>query len=917
MTDDQDIIENKTFGLKRGLWGRIIAIALFVGLGTFAVTQSMVGDRTLKAQSDELAQADAQATDAGDSSSSSEAIAPIDDTSVTSSGVNTFKTTLTDAPATTLQPKQESKSIPTASAGFEKPTPNFSEPPTRPRSLDDFAATKPQVEKPLNASGAPSAFHASSVEQKKETADDSGATESGFSGFNAKLGVDGTPRSNTPGNFSANNPGDARPMIVQSEETKPASQPESSVGAESASTGFANGGFAPRPVGLADSSAQQTPEPIRPIIPPSMRRDINRPNSSANTEIAPSNQVENDLRAGSESLTAPAPRSFSATPSTDLPQTNSQLPDQTKAQETSGQPSGFSIQRPEGEPMVKINETKTPLVAPQVSAQPSPTASATGGTPAAEQAAQSNGFGSGNTSSPTQSHPFARNNAMQDSTPANTLTTPSNNLQTQMPSAARETPVLQTASTSTQPIPGDAKLEGLQTPSLAIEKIAPAEIQLNQTTAFKIAVRNVGRVAAEGVTVVDQIPSGTEFVSAEPAASRRTPDGKIYWDIGHLASGQEQVITLNLKPVLPGEIGSVAQVMFASQASMRTRVTRPILEVEHTGPERSLIGNNVQLRILVHNRGDGEARQVVVQESVPTQLKYNNDEFRDLEYPIGSIPPGQTREVVLNLAAAAAGKFKNTVLATAAGNLKATHQLDLEVVAPQLQSTSDGPSRRFLKREAVYQFATTNNGTASATNVDLVAHLPRGVQFVSANNQGTYNASTNSVYWALSELKPQQTAKVELTVAPVETGQHEINFESTADLNIKNQVKQPLSVEHLVDVYFEIDDVEDHIEVGSKTAYEIRIVNQGTKPASNVRLSVDMESGVAPTQVDSTIQNEIRGQSVVFAPITNLNPGEEVRIVIEGTGVSAGEHRVSANLQTDGREVNITKEESTRVYSDR
>jgi hypothetical protein len=40
-------------------------------------------------------------------------------------------------------------------------------------------------------------------------------------------------------------------------------------------------------------------------------------------------------------------------------------------------------------------------------------------------------------------------------------------------------------------------------------------------------------------------------------------------------------------------------------------------------------------------------------------------------------------------------------------------------------------------------------------------------------------------------------------------------------------------------------------------------------------------------------------------------------IVVEATGTGSGEHRVAANLRTEGREINITKEESTRVYADR
>jgi uncharacterized membrane protein len=251
------------------------------------------------------------------------------------------------------------------------------------------------------------------------------------------------------------------------------------------------------------------------------------------------------------------------------------------------------------------------------------------------------------------------------------------------------------------------------------------------------------------------------------------------------------------------------------------------------------------------------------------------------------------------------------------GDIEAEHKIEMEVIAPKLEANSSGPSRRFLKRAATHTFTASNAGTAAATNVDLIARLPRGVQFNSANNQGQYDPGSHAVYWSLADLKPGQSANVELVSTPVETGQHEIEFRATADLNQTASFKQALNIEHLVDVYFEIDDLDDHIEIGANTRYQVRIVNQGTKPATNVRLALDLDNGIRPDSVDSRIPAEIRGQAVVFQPIASINPGEELRLIVVATAMAAGEHRAAANLQTDGREINITKEESTRVYSDR
>ena len=138
-----------------------------------------------------------------------------------------------------------------------------------------------------------------------------------------------------------------------------------------------------------------------------------------------------------------------------------------------------------------------------------------------------------------------------------------------------------------------------------------------------------------------------------------------------------------------------------------------------------------------------------------------------------------------------------------------------------------------------------------------------------------------------------------------------------ADLKQSSEYQHALDVEHLVDVFFDIDDVVDPIEIGSATSYRLRIINQGTKTATNMQLQVEFPIGIQPVSVDGNITNQIRGQQIMFSPITSLNPGDEILLTIHAKGTGAGDHRIAVNLQTDGREINVTKQESTRVYADR
>ena len=222
-----------------------------------------------------------------------------------------------------------------------------------------------------------------------------------------------------------------------------------------------------------------------------------------------------------------------------------------------------------------------------------------------------------------------------------------------------------------------------------------------------------------------------------------------------------------------------------------------------------------------------------------------------------------------------------------------------------------------MQREVVHQFEVSNQGTATATNVDLIARLPAGLRYLRANNRGKYDANTHAVYWSLAEIDMETNASVELATVPMEVGNQDIRFEARADLNQQSATVQKLAVEHLVDVFFDIDDVVDPIEIGSETSYRIRVVNQGTKAATNVQLQVDFPNGIIPTTVEGNLPNQIQGQRVAFAPISSLGPGDQLQILVRAKGQTAGDHRVTVNLQADGRQTPVSKEETTRVYADR
>jgi uncharacterized repeat protein (TIGR01451 family) len=521
---------------------------------------------------------------------------------------------------------------------------------------------------------------------------------------------------------------------------------------------------------------------------------------------------------------------------------------------------------------------------------------------------------------PNYASPTYANDANRTSPPASFPSSPPQSASQPTPPAAfaRESV---TTSISAGPIagsgiinsPGPRQLEGMQAPSLSIEKVAPEEIQVNIPATFETLVRNVGEATASSVILTDVVPLGTQLIKTTPDA-RQTPDGQLVWQLGDLEPGDEILVTVQLLPQAEGEIGSVAQVMYQTQASVRTVCTRPMLAVEHSAPARVLIGDDVAFSITIKNPGSGDATNVVIEEDVPTGLAHSAG--RALEYELGTLRAGDERQLELILEASEAGIVENTIRISGNGELVAEHRLQLEVTAPQLQVAVRGPTRRYLERQVTYEVLMANEGTASATNVDVITYLPKGLEFVSADNKGKYDDQSHAVFWSLEELPADEMGTVHLTAMPIETGDQMLRVEGRADLSLTHQFDHTTIVEALTELEFTVQDDQDPIEVGSETTYEIRILNRGSKAATNVQLSALLPPQITPLAADGHTRVAIQGQQVAAEAIDQLAPQAEAIYRIKVQGRQPGDHLINVQLVSADVPTPVTKQESTKVYSD-
>ncbi|MDR0328512.1 MAG: DUF11 domain-containing protein, partial [Planctomycetaceae bacterium] len=385
-------------------------------------------------------------------------------------------------------------------------------------------------------------------------------------------------------------------------------------------------------------------------------------------------------------------------------------------------------------------------------------------------------------------------------------------------------------------MPGASMLEGLQTPHLALQKVMPEEVVLEQPATIKTVIQNVGNSVAKNVTITDRIPQGTRLLATIPEADRAR-NGELRWTVGNLDPNVQFIIEMKVLPLREGEIGSVASVNYSGEVSGRIAVTRPMLKVDVRAPSDVKLGEVAQIEITVSNPGTATAMNIVLEERIPEGL-YHRDGRVMQHTGITSLKPRESKKLTLPLLCVGAGNLVNHVVVTADGNLSVEEKTTIRASAPVLDLEIVGAKTRFLERKSDYRLVVANKGNASAHSVALELALPAAVQFVSTNQNGVYESSSHSIHWALEELPPQEAGEIELVVRPVEKGDHTLRFIGTGENNLKAEVTQPVSIDGIPALTFEIVGDSNLVEMGKDVTYEIRVANRGTKAAENVKVRV-------------------------------------------------------------------------------
>ena len=318
-------------------------------------------------------------------------------------------------------------------------------------------------------------------------------------------------------------------------------------------------------------------------------------------------------------------------------------------------------------------------------------------------------------------------------------------------------------------------------PTLALTKTLPADVNVCDQVPLKITLTNNGTGTAKNVKFEDALPEGMSTLDGKPM---------INFNVGDLAAGETKAFDVPLKLNKTGKFSNTAVATaddgLRSEATAVVSAHQAVLEVTKTGPKQTYVGVPYGYDITVSNKGDADAKNLIVIDTLPagvTALEASDGgkiEAGKVTWNLGELAKATQKQLKLSVRGIDVGSARNTVSAQADCATTATVAADTSLVGIPaiLLEVVDSPDPVMVGNTTTYTIAVTNQGSAVATNVKLVSELEVQMEYVESQGATVGKAEGAKItFEPLATLAPKAKAVYTIVVKAKDAG--DVRFKTT------------------------------------------------------------------------------------------------------------------------------------------
>ena len=340
---------------------------------------------------------------------------------------------------------------------------------------------------------------------------------------------------------------------------------------------------------------------------------------------------------------------------------------------------------------------------------------------------------------------------------------------------------------------------------------------------YTVTVTNDGIGDAKDVVVRDVLGEGLTFVDAIGNYSFDEVTRTVTW-IVDLAKGESRTFYVN---AIVSGYGNVTNSLVVGNKTAGVNVTVPeIIPDKTVNISNPNFGDNVTYTVTVTNDGIGDAKDVVVRDVLGEGLKfvsatgnYTFDEATHTVTWIVDLAKGESK--VFSVIATVSG-YGNVTNSLVVGNKTAGVNVTVPEINPDKTVDNGIPN---FGDNVTYTVTVTNGGIGDANNVVITDVLDKGLKFLNATGNFTYDEKTGTITWTVDLAKGEtKTFNVNVTVLGYGV------LSNTVAVGNKTAVRN-ITVPEIITVK-EVNSSDIHI--GDEITYTITVSNSGKINATNV-----------------------------------------------------------------------------------
>ncbi len=368
-------------------------------------------------------------------------------------------------------------------------------------------------------------------------------------------------------------------------------------------------------------------------------------------------------------------------------------------------------------------------------------------------------------------------------------------------------------------------------------------------------------------------------------------------------------------PTQEGQVGSVAKVSFVAEVAARTVIAAPKLALEFTGPQKAVLGDALVYHFKVVNTGTGDANKVYLRNLLPDGLTHPDG--NDLEYEVGTLKSGDSKEINLTVKASKAGEFTNKAVVSANGVRKKEATAMVNIIGDRLKITRTGPKRRYVGRLAKYSNTITNKSDTHVGKFNVLEVLPEGMDFVEASQGGKYDPQKRTVSWAIAELGPNQNQLVKLELMARQEGDQPSEVTAFDPNGTRAVVKSQTLVEGYSALRLDVREYAEPVDVGDEVGLRVVATNRGTQTNSNVMVTIALPEELEFVSAKGPVDYKHKGATLTFNAVSSLKGRTEIEFDLVLKCIKAGEARLKLGIGSDQMSEPLKREEGLRILEKR